>query len=160
MCWVRYAREVVELSRKLALTGIITLFERGSIIQSVLATCISFFFFALTVKEQPFKKRHLNLIKTFTEIQLFGILLIIIVLQTNSRGLKAERLGEYGWGMLQIIITASMLPVILVSCGIGLRDLREQHETHMASLKSSMSSKTLGSFVNPVVADDDSDAED
>ena len=143
------------MSRKLALTGIISLFERGSISQAVLAACISFFFFALTVKEQPYSKRHLNLIKIFTEAQLFGILLVIIVLQTNDRGLKAEKLQENDWGVIQIFLTVSTLPVILFSCAIGLRDIKDLTQSTI---------NNLGAFANPMaevaVVDEDSDAED
>ena len=55
--------EVVELGRKLLLTGIISMFGRGTILQVVLATCLSFFFFALSVKEQPYNAQHLNVVR-------------------------------------------------------------------------------------------------
>ena len=64
-------REVVELSRKLILAGIIGLVQRGSIAQTVLATLISFLYFAWTVRAMPFKNSSLNWIKIFSEFQLY-----------------------------------------------------------------------------------------
>ena len=59
--------EVVELSRKLILSGLIGLFGRGTIAQTFAAVAISFLFFALSVKAQPFKTDKLNRIKVFSE---------------------------------------------------------------------------------------------
>ena len=82
--------EVVELGRKLMLSGFVSFMGAGSIAQSVVATLISFFFFAWTFKQMPFEAQHLNMIKIFTEFQIFGILLVCIVLQTNEQGFAAE----------------------------------------------------------------------
>eukprot|EP01046_Picozoa_sp_COSAG06_P040541 COSAG06_NODE_4918_length_3858_cov_5.222666_3_plen_109_part_00 len=102
----------VVVVRRLMLTGIISLFGRGSIAQVVTATCVSFFYFALVVREQPYNARHLNLVKVFTESQLFGILLILVVLQTNHRGLAVETVQEDDYGMIQILLALSVFPVV------------------------------------------------
>ena len=104
--------EIVELSRKLMLTGLISLFGRGSVAQVVAATCVSFFYFALVAREQPYNARHLNLVKVFTESQLFGILLILVVLQTNHRGLEEEAVQENDYGLIQIVLALSVVPVV------------------------------------------------
>ena len=64
------ALKVVELFRKLILAGGIGLVQRGSIAQTMLATLISFFFFAAAVRAQPFENPRLNAIKVFSEFQL------------------------------------------------------------------------------------------
>lgn len=45
---------------KLILSGLIGLFKRGSIAQTVLATLVSFAFFGLAFRVQPFKVRCEN----------------------------------------------------------------------------------------------------
>ena len=65
--------EVVELSRKLILAGVIGLVQRGTIAQTVAATLISFIYFAASVWAQPFKSLRLNWIKIFSEFQLYEL---------------------------------------------------------------------------------------
>ena len=52
--------KVVELGRKLILSGLIGVVGRGSVAQACVATMIGFFFFSISYKEQPFKKDALN----------------------------------------------------------------------------------------------------
>eukprot|EP01043_Picozoa_sp_COSAG02_P079795 COSAG02_NODE_18647_length_927_cov_1.276570_2_plen_70_part_01 len=70
----------MELARKLALSGLIGLFQRGSVLQTVCATVISFFFFAIAFRERPFEEDKLNMVKIYSEFQIFGILLLCIVI--------------------------------------------------------------------------------
>ena len=65
--------EVVELGRKLILSGLLGLVGRGSIAQSVAGVMIAFVFFALTFKERPYKSNSLNWIKIFSEFQLYEL---------------------------------------------------------------------------------------
>jgi len=127
--------EVVELARKLILTGIISLFSRGSIVQVVAATTISFFFFALTLKERPFNTKHLNAVKIFTEAQLFGILLILVVLQTNARGLDGQSIQEDGYGMIQLVLTVSIIPVSLFMVGYHFMELKAEFKAQSSTYK-------------------------
>ena len=46
--------ELVELGRKLILSGLIGLFGRGTVAQTVLACSVAFFFFAAFYRAQPF----------------------------------------------------------------------------------------------------------
>ena len=63
--------EVVELTRKLILSGLIGVVGRGTVAQAVAGTLIAFYFFAISYREQPFRSRGLNRIKIFSELQLF-----------------------------------------------------------------------------------------
>ena len=83
--------EVVELSRKLVLSGFIGLFQKGSIAQVFVATLISFLFFAATVREQPFGQQRLNIIKTFSEFQVFGVLLVFFFLLLHAESSTIHR---------------------------------------------------------------------
>lgn len=123
---------------------------RGTIIQVVLATFISFFFFAMSVKEQPFNARHLNMIKIFSEVQLFGniasvfltcmqssakitlsntseevfscagILLILVVLQTDKKTLATQSVTADVYGVCQLILALAVIPVALYMMFKGL----------------------------------------
>ena len=62
--------EIVELIRKLILAGLIGLFGRGTVLQIVVATVISFVFFALAFREMPYNSARLNAIKVLSELQL------------------------------------------------------------------------------------------
>ena len=97
------------------LSGFVSFMGAGSIAQSVAATLISFFFFACTIKQMPFEAHHLNMIKIFTEFQIFGILLVCIVLQTNEQGFAAEAITIDGYGTLQTLLTVSVLPITVRS---------------------------------------------
>jgi hypothetical protein len=101
--------EVVELSRKLILSGLISLVNRGSIAQTVLATLISFFFFAFTVRAQPYNSTRLNMLKVFSEFQMFGVLLICVVLQTHAiPSFGAEVVTLDGYGLTQVYMTMAV----------------------------------------------------
>ena len=62
--------EIVELIRKLILAGLIGLFGRGTVLQIVVTTVISFVFFALAFREMPYNSARLNAIKVLSELQL------------------------------------------------------------------------------------------
>eukprot|EP01047_Picozoa_sp_COSAG01_P049848 COSAG01_NODE_4981_length_4573_cov_2.672105_2_plen_1101_part_00 len=108
-CWYW---EVVELARKLLLSGLISVLGRGSVAQAAMAALISFFFFAVTVNAKPFKSRTLNGIKIFSEVQLFVVLQVCVILQTKG-DLSSEAITAEGYGVLQTIATLSLLPIIV-----------------------------------------------
>lgn len=121
--------EVVELSRKLILSGLIGLFGRGTIAQSFAAVIISCFFFALSLHARPFTTDNLNRIKVFSEFQIFGILLVCIVLQTNATGLPATGLAtEEFYGNVQLVLTVAIMPMVLYIMGWHARELRREHK--------------------------------
>ena len=70
----RATSQVVELSRKLIMSGLLGLVGRGSIGQAVLAVVLAFVFFAAAFKFQPFECGRLNFFKICSEAQLFGVL--------------------------------------------------------------------------------------
>jgi len=120
--------ECVELFRKLILSGLISVFQRGSISQTVLATLISFMFFALSFHAQPFNTARLNAIKICSEFQIYGILLTCVVLQTHQKGdqIAAELLTIDDYGTSQVLLTVAILPVTIYVLGMGVRDVRAQ----------------------------------
>ena len=106
--------EVVELGRKLILSGLIGLFGRGTIAQNFAAVVISFFFFALSVYAQPFTTDNMNRIKVFGEFQIFGVLLVCIILQTDKNGLPDTGLAtDSFYGGVQLVLTVAILPLLV-----------------------------------------------
>jgi hypothetical protein len=120
--------EVVELTRKLVLAGLIGLAGRGTVFQTVVATLISFMFFALAFREQPFESKRLNLVKICSEFQLFGILLICVVLQSSSVGgiPTTEILRNDGYGICQLILTVGIVPITMYVLRMRVLDMREK----------------------------------
>jgi hypothetical protein len=110
----------------LILTGLISLFQRGSIAQTVVATMLSFFFFAITIRAQPFQTKHLNIIKVVSEIQLFVILLVCCVLQTHSQGFATETVTPEDYGQLQVFATVAVMPITAYLLIVSLRDVETE----------------------------------
>ena len=95
------------MTRKLILSGVIGLAGRGTVAQSASAMLISFYFFAISFKQQPFEKPTLNRIKAFSEFQIFAILAVCVIIQAASAGAdfdSEEALTMDGYGALLIIL--------------------------------------------------------
>eukprot|EP01046_Picozoa_sp_COSAG06_P030543 COSAG06_NODE_2908_length_6105_cov_9.949384_2_plen_1038_part_00 len=108
-----YYWEVVELGRKLMLSGVISLLGRGSIAQVVAATMMSFIFFAINLKVAPYKSHSLNVIKAISEVQLFVVLLVCVVLQVHHVGFTDEFITVDGYGAIQTIATVLIAPIAI-----------------------------------------------
>jgi hypothetical protein len=158
--------EVIELSRKLVLSGLIGLFQRGSIAQTVLAPLVSFFFFSTTVRAQPFALRHLNIIKVMSEIQLFVILLCCVMLQTHEQGFATEVITEDDYGTIQVVVTVLAIPIsvyLVLTALIALLSFPTEDERTGATTDSHASSvqENAKETNNPLMdLDEHSDAED
>jgi len=106
--------EVVELIRKMVMTGLIGLLGRGSIFQVFCATVISFLFFAASLHAKPFDSAGLNIVKIVSEFQLFIILLVCVVLQTDARGLLADTRTNYGSALIATTLLSAPILVYVV----------------------------------------------
>eukprot|EP01043_Picozoa_sp_COSAG02_P043076 COSAG02_NODE_3721_length_6323_cov_3.825353_2_plen_1317_part_00 len=124
-CWYW---EIVELMRKLLLSGILSLVKRGSIAQAMLGTVIAFAFSVVHVKLEPYKSSTLNFAKTVAEIQLFVVLLTSVVLQQHNVGFGAEVITVDDYGMVQTVATVAIVPVILILIVHQIKGLRANHE--------------------------------
>lgn len=123
----RWYWECVELSRKLVLSGLIGLVGRGTIAQCFTATLISFFYFAIAVKSMPYKSDKLNRIKIFSEFQLFGVLLVCVILQTNRTGLPITGLATANnYGVFQLMLTITIIPIVIYMIAYNAKELRDQ----------------------------------
>ena len=78
-----------------------------------MATVIAFFFFALSVREKPFKESNMNWIKLFSEFQIFGVLLMCVVLQGEAVGFETEVITVEVYGAIQTVLTIAIVPVVL-----------------------------------------------
>ena len=117
--------EIVELIRKLILAGLIGLVGRGTVLQTVLASLISFMFCALSFREMPLRTRRLNVVKVFSELQLFAILQVCMVLRVEENGLVGEWIQRNGYGLAQLVATTAIVPATLFVVWKRVQDLRE-----------------------------------
>jgi hypothetical protein len=161
--------EVVELLRKMIMAGAIGLLGRGSIAQVFGATLISFGFFAYAIKIMPFKSGTLNVVKIFSELQLFVILLCCLVLQTDTRGLVSQTIGNrQDFGMLQLGITIASFPLVIYIVGLHMyetKDLAKEHIMHITKSGRHLVDEGGSAFQNPMVSmgkdgQEDNDSED
>eukprot|EP01051_Picozoa_sp_SAG22_P006041 SAG22_NODE_381_length_11354_cov_6.529631_2_plen_383_part_00 len=86
---------------------------RGTVAQAVIGTLVSFYFFAISYKERPFIEPGLNLVKVFSELQLFCILLICTTLQANTAvpDFIDEPITAEDYGNVLTGLTLAILPV-------------------------------------------------
>jgi hypothetical protein len=115
--------EVVELFRKLLLSGILSLVGRGSIAQAVLGTVISFAFFALHLRLLPYKSSTLNAFKAVSEIQMFAVLQLSVVLQSENVGFDSEVVTVDDYGLMQTVATVLIAPVIICLIAYNVKGL-------------------------------------
>jgi len=115
--------EPVELVRKLLLSGILSLVGRGSIAQAALGTAISFAFFALHLKVEPYKTSTLNFVKAVSEVQLFVVLQTSVILQQYNVGFDSETLQPEAYGDIQTVATALIAPVIVFLIAYNVKGL-------------------------------------
>ena len=121
--------QVVELTRKLILTGLIGLVGRGSVAQAVAGLGISFYFFAISTRYQPFVKPTLNKIKAFSEVQIFAILGISVVIQTANVGAdfdSEEAVTIDHYGQMLVVLAVAFLPITVYFVISGFCDAKEQ----------------------------------
>ena len=76
-----YYWEAVDMLRKLSIVGLLVMVGEGSLAQLFCGSAISFFFFALHVKLQPYRHDEDNVFRTGTEIFLFFMMTVALVLK-------------------------------------------------------------------------------
>ena len=125
------------------------------------ATLISFLFFAATVREQPFEQQRLNIIKTFSEFQVFGVLLVCIIVQTHEQGFATEVLDIDDYGTLQSALTLAALPVTGYFLLRSLRDMHAQAKTDLSILDATrINNPILDEEDNPMFGGDSEPSDD
>ena len=84
--------EACDMLRKLALVGLVLLAGRGSTAQIAAALTLSFIFFAVHMKTWPYKIEADNVFRAATEIHIFIVICIAVILKTDleSETLQAK----------------------------------------------------------------------
>ena len=82
-------------------------------------------FCALSFREMPLRTRRLNVVKVFSELQLFAILQVCMVLRVEENGLVGEWIQRNGYGLAQLVATTAILPATLFVVWKRVQDLRE-----------------------------------
>ena len=106
-----YFAECVDLLRKLILSGIMIFVKPGTVIQAFTSMLISYVFVLIHLSVWPYVLKASNLLRLFTEIQLFLVLAVSLVLQID-----ALQLDEEGYG---VDFYQTLLAVILGPLGIA-----------------------------------------
>ena len=145
----------MELARKLLLSGLISVVGRGTVVQAATAAMISFFFFALSVKVEPFKSRALNGIKILSEVQLFVVLLVCVILQTQGTRLDAEMITTAGYGAIQKVATLVIVPAIAWMVLYNARALRDDLKDLKEERRATISSAEMENPVSEEVTASD-----
>jgi hypothetical protein len=136
--------EIVELGRKLILSGLIGLIGRGSVAQVVLAATMQFSYFAIVFNERPYQKHVLNVIKICSEANLFLILLICCVLQTYGNDFGTEAITIDDYGAVLVFLTILTIPVAVI---IAIREARNLDQE--ASIERADREYDVTEFNNP-----------
>jgi hypothetical protein len=136
--------EVVELLRKLMLSGILSLVGRGSIAQATLGTTITFVFFALHLRVMPYKSVTLNFTKAVSEVQLFVVLLMSVLLQSHSVGFDGEAVTIEDYGLIQTVFTIMIAPVVICLIVYNAKQLHERPADAIVKSQLQMTENPLG----------------
>jgi hypothetical protein len=147
-----------QLVRKLIMTGLIGLplpfFSRGSVAQAFLATLITVYFLNFTSKRAPFKWDGVNSLKIVSEVQIVVIMLTLLVLQTDAKGLDTQSMGRSFYGGLQVAVTMAIIPFVIYVCAkqwskVNKGSQAETNSQVLGKLKegSQQDAKLLGAFM-------------
>jgi hypothetical protein len=88
-----------------------------------LGTAISFAFFALHLKVEPYKTSTLNFVKAVSEVQLFVVLQTSVILQQYNVGFDSETLQPEAYGDIQTVATVLIAPVIVFLIAYNVKGL-------------------------------------
>jgi Ca2+/H+ antiporter len=87
--------------RKLFLTGLLQLVDRGSAFQVMMGCSVSFIFASLQHRVQPYVKPEANTLKSLVEGQIFLTFLISFIIRTQN--INVERFGPEFFGAVLVV---------------------------------------------------------
>ena len=119
-----YYAECVDLFRKLAMTGVLVLLAPGTIIQSFCSVLLAVFFLAVQIKLWPYPHLGANMLKAFTDLQIFLVTLVGLVLRINPDDLQKDPLSK---GFILCVLEGR-------PCGNAGGDVEDVEQTAAASL--------------------------
>jgi hypothetical protein len=76
----------------------------------------------------PYKVRKLNTIKLFSEFQVFGVLLVCVVLQVEASGFATEVVTIEMYGIVQTALTLSIVPIVVYLLLTNIKILEQEVE--------------------------------
>jgi hypothetical protein len=112
--------EPFDMLRKLALSGLLQFFQRGTAAQVLLGCLLAFASFGLQVRLLPYREPEANLLKCCTESVLFMTFLISFILRVLPRVEMYEpfQSDDYGW-----LLVGTFLAVALLAVGLAVRQV-------------------------------------
>ena len=145
--------EPVDMLRKLALTSLLQLVDRGSAFQAFLGCILSFATFGLQQRVQPYRDREANILKGLVEAQIFLTFLIGFILQVIQH--VDSSVEPFGAGFYGYVLITSLAAVLMAAAGLVVKHVRRLRRFG-ASLLSNVDSATK--FGAPPSSDSDSPA--
>ena len=89
-----YYAECIDLVRKCFMTGMLVLLAPGTVIQSFCSVLLAMFFLAVQVKLWPYPHLGANMLKMFTDLQIFLVTLVGLVLRISPEELQRDPLSR------------------------------------------------------------------
>ena len=109
-----YWFEPVDLLRKLALTGVLQFFSRGSQFQVFLGCCVAVGSLVMQLHFRPYAHGSINHLKMLVDLQIFLTFLISLVLRTSDPGADAADTDGYAWALLASIVAVACVGVAML----------------------------------------------
>ena len=91
----------IDMLRKLFLVGVVLLVGRGSVAQLLAALLLSFGFFALQVKLNPYRHKPDNVLRAATEFHVF--IIIMVALALGKTDLSRENITAEGYNVFLFV---------------------------------------------------------
>jgi hypothetical protein len=104
----------VDLLRKLALTGVLQFFSRGSQFQVFLGCCVAVGSLVMQLHFRPYAHGSINHLKMLVDLQIFLTFLISLVLRTSDPGADAADTEGYAWALLASIVAVACVGVAML----------------------------------------------
>eukprot|EP01052_Picozoa_sp_SAG31_P045904 SAG31_NODE_8571_length_1428_cov_1.437171_2_plen_236_part_01 len=111
-----YYFEVLDLVKKLLLTGLLLFMDRGSVSQAYCGGLISMAFMLVHIRAFPYVNFEHNLLKLATELCTFSILFTTLVLKINLMSDEALSQNDYG-----LIMSSWIVVIVPAVNAVGLR---------------------------------------
>ena len=113
-----YYWDCVEMLRKVIMTGVVSIFNRGSLFQLVIGILLSMMSLAASAWCRPYNSPIANAFKLATELSILSTLTLSMLIKFPSESLAMEGLDENIVGIFMLVETL-LLPITALVFGFG-----------------------------------------
>jgi hypothetical protein len=124
--------ECIEMLRKVMLTGVISVFRRGSLFQLVVGAMLSLISLTASAKFEPYDNKIANHFKVATEASLVATLVLAILLKISTSDLEKEGLSHKFVGGCMLVETLVLpLAALGLSAFLVAHEVKDAQEEHV-----------------------------